>query len=143
MTQAKSRRFGFVFLAGVLFSTLALAIGCGGGSGPPVYSDGSTYLEEREGRQVLVYEFSITDGDGNPYTGPLLVEGTAFTPGGVDPILESNRAGKVEIILEPTTAGEYRIAIQSFIDPEGQTYRPLPDDTKLSGVVVLAHTYAP
>ena len=66
MTQAKSRHFGFVFLAGVLFSTLALAIGCGGESRPPVYSDGSTYLEEREGRQVLVYEFSITDGDRNP-----------------------------------------------------------------------------
>jgi len=92
---------------------------------------------------VLVYEFSITDGDRNPYTGPLLVEGTAFTPGGVDPILESNRAGKVEIILEPTTAGEYRVAIQSFFNPEGQTYRPLPDGTKLSGVVVLAYTYAP
>ncbi len=136
-------RFHFVALASILI--LALAVGCGGDStsGAPIYGGSSTYLEERDGQPVLVFEILITNGDGEPYTGGLLVESTAFTPDSSFPILKANQGGKVTIILEASTPGDYRVAIESFIDPDSQVYTPSPDSSELGGKVVLTQTYSP
>ena len=133
------------FFAGIAVFVALLAVGCGGGddSGAPIYSGNSIYLEEREGGPVLVYEIFITDGKGNPYTKGVLVAGTAFTPGSVFPIVAANQSGKAIVTLELTIAGDYRVAIESFTDTQGRTYVPSPDDTDLSGKVVLTHKYEP
>lgn len=133
----------FPYLASVAISILALAAGCGGDNGAPAYSGSSTYLEQRDGRPVLVFEISISDSDGEPYSKGLLVQGTAFTPDGSFPILEANKAGKVTIILEASTAGDYRVAIESFTDADGRTYPPDPDNADLNGIVLLTQNYAP
>ena len=134
----------FSFYAAVAVFVAALAVGCGGnGSGDPVYSGNSIYLEEREGGPVLVYEIFITDGNGNPYTKGLLVEGTAFTPGSVFQVLVANQSGTAKVILETSIAGDYRVAIESFTDTQGRTFVPSPDDTDLGGKVLLTHRYEP
>ena len=92
---------------------------------------------------MLVYEIIITDGNGDPYTKGLLVEGTAFTPGSVFPVVATNHSGMARFILEPTVAGDYRVAIESFTDTQGRPYVPSPDDSDLSGKVVLAYKYEP
>ena len=108
-----------------------------------MYSGNSIYLEEREGGPVLVYEIFITDGNGNPYTKGLLVEGTAFTPGSVFPIVAANRSGTAQVIIETSIAGDYRVAIESFTDTQGRAFVPSSDDTGLSGKVLLTHKYEP
>jgi hypothetical protein len=124
---------------------LAFAVGCGGdsGSGPPVYSGSSIYLEEQDGQPVAVFEISISDGDGAPYTNGLLVESTAFTPNSSYPVLEVNQGGNVTIILELSTPGDYRVAIESFINPDSQVFPPAPDSAELGGKVLLTYNYAP
>ena len=136
-------RFPSSALAAIL--VLALAVGCGGdsASGSPVYSGSSIYLEEQDGQPVLVFEISISDGDGAPYTNGLLVESTAFTPNSSFPVLKANQGGGVTIILEVSTPGDYHVAIGSFIDPEGQALPPAPDSTELRGKVLLTYNYAP
>jgi hypothetical protein len=136
-------RFPFVAVAAILI--LALAVGCGGdsASGQPVYSGSSIYLEDRDGQPVVVFEISISDGNGDPYTKGLLVESTAFTPDSSFPVLKANQGGKVTIILEASTPGDYRVAIESFIDPKGPVLLPAPDSTELGGKVLLTFNYAP
>ena len=136
-------RFPARAVAAVLI--LAFAVGCGGdsGSGPPVYSGSSIYFEERDGQPVAVFEISISDGNGDPYTKGLLVESTAFTPGASFPVLKANQGGKVIIILDLSTPGDYRVAIESFIDPDSQVSPPDPDSTELGGKVLLTYNYAP
>ena len=136
-------RFPSGAVAAVL--VLAFAVGCGGdsGSGPPVYSGSSIQLEERDGQPVAVFEISISDGNGDPYTKGLLVESTAFTPDSSFPVLKANQGGNVTIILELSTPGDYRIAIESFIDPDSQVLPPAPDSTELGGKVLLTYNYAP
>ena len=136
-------RFRSGAVAAVL--VLALTVGCGGdsGSGAPVYSGSSIHLEEREGQPVVVFEISISDGNGEPYTKGLLVESTAFTPDSSFPVLKANQGGNVTIILELSTPGDYRIAIESFIDPDSQVLLPAPDSTELGGKVLLTYSYAP
>ena len=136
-------RFPSGAVAAVL--VLAFAVGCGGdsGSGPPVYSGSSIQLEERDGQPVAVFEISISDGNGDPYTKGLLVESTAFTPDSSFPVLKANQGGNVTIILELSTPGDYRIAIESFIDPDSQVLSPAPDSTELGGKVLLTYNYAP
>lgn len=136
-------RFPSGAVAAVL--VLAFAVGCGGdsGSGPPVYSGSSIQLEERDGQPVVVFEISISDGNGDPYTKGLLVESTAFTPDSSFPVLKANQGGNVTIILELSTPGDYRIAIESFIDPDSQVLSPAPDSTELGGKVLLTYNYAP
>ena len=131
------------FLAGAVVLFLALAVGCGGDSGLPVYSSSTIYPDERNGRPVLVYEIMISDGDGNPYTKGLLVTGTAFTPGSVFPIIAANQRGQVTFVLEASTAGDYRVAIETFTDPKGREYQPQPANTDLNGKVLLTQTYDP
>ena len=133
----------FPFSASVLVLFLVLAAGCGGDSGEPVYSGSSIYLDERDGQPVLVYEISISDGAGDPYSEGLLVQGTAFTPDSSFPIVAANQAGKVIIVLEASTAGDYRVAIDSFTDTEGRSFLPSPDNQDLNGKVLLTHNYAP
>ena len=137
-----SRRATFSLLVGIV---AVLAIGCGSddSSKKPIYSGNSIFLEEREGGPVLVYEISITDEDGDPYTKGVLVEATAFTPGSVFPVVATNRSGKAQFIIELSIAGEYRVAIESFTDTEGRAYLPSPDNTDLGGKVVLIHKYEP
>ena len=137
-----SHRATFSLFAGIV---AVLAVACGGGdsSERPIYSGNSIFLEEREGGPVLVYEISITDEDGDPYTKGVLVEGRAFTPGSVFPVVATNKSGKAQFILEPSIAGEYRVAIESFTDTEGHAYLPSPNDTDLGGKVVLIHKYEP
>lgn len=136
-------RFPSSALAAIL--VLALAGGCGGdsASGSPVYSGSSTHLEERDGQPVVVFEISISDGNGDPYTKGLLVESTAFTPDSSFPVLKANQGGGVTIILEVSTPGDYHVAIGSFIDPEGRALPPAPDSTELRGKVLLTYNYAP
>ena len=134
---------GFPFLAISAISILALAAGCGGDSGTPVYSGSNNYLDQRDGQPVLVFEISISDGDGDPYLKGLLVEGTAFTPGGSLPIVEANQGGMVIIVLEASIPGDYRVAIESFIDTEGRSFPPSPDNEQLNGKVLLTQNYAP
>ena len=136
-------RFPSGAVAAVL--VLAFAVGCGGdsGSGPPVYSGSTIQLEERDGHPVAVFEISISDGNGDPYTKGLLVESTAFTPDSSFPVLKANQGGNVTIILELSTPGDYRIAIESFIDPDSQVLPPAPDSTELGGKVLLTYNYAP
>ncbi len=131
------------YLVFVAISFMAFAAGCGGDSGAPVFSGSSTYLEERDGQAVFVYEISISDGDGDPYTKGLLVQGMAFTPDGSFPILEANQGGQVTIVLEASTPGDYRVAIESFSDSQGKYFKPAPDDEDLNGIVLLTQTYAP
>ena len=134
----------FSFYACIAVLVVAFAVGCGGNdSGDPVYSGNSISLEERESGPVLVYEIFISDEDGNPYTKGLLVETTAFTPGAVFPVVVANKSGKAQVILETSIAGDYRVAIESFIDTQGRTFVPSPDDTNLSGKVVLTYRYEP
>ena len=131
-------------IACIAVCVAVLAVGCGGNeSGDPVYSGNSIYLEEREGGPVLVYEIFITDGNGNPYTKGLLVEGTAFTPGSVFPIVAANRSGTAQVILETSIAGDYRVTIESFTDTQGRAFVPSSGDTGLSGKVLLTHKYEP
>ncbi len=136
-------RFPSSALAAIL--VLALAGGCGGdsASGSPVYSGSSTHLEERDGQPVVVFEISISDGNGDPYTKGLLVESTAFTPNSSFPVLEVNQGGNVTIILELSTPGDYRVAIESFINPDSQVFPPAPDSAELGGKVLLTYNYAP
>jgi len=136
-------RFPSSALAAIL--VLALAVGCGGdsASGSPVYSGSSTHLEERDGQPVVVFEISISDGNGDPYTKGLLVESTAFTPNSSFPVLEVNQGGNVTIILELSTPGDYRVAIESFINPDSQVFPPAPDSAELGGKVLLTYNYAP
>ena len=123
---------------------VVLAVGCGGDdSSTPIYSGNSIYLEERESGPVLVYDIFITDEDGNPYTKGVLVAGTAFTPGSVYPVVVANKSGTAQVVLKLSIAGDYRVAIESFIDTEGRTFVPSPDDTSLSGKVVLTYRYEP
>ena len=139
-----SHRARFSLFAGIAVILAVLAAGCGGDdSGAPIYSGNSIYLEEREGGPVLVYEIFITDEDGDPFTKGVLVEGTAFTPGLVFPVVATNKSGKAQFILEPSIAGEYRVAIESFTDTEGRAFLPSPDNTDLGGKVVLIHKYEP
>ena len=136
-------RFPFGAVAALLI--LAFAVGCGGdsASGSPVYSGSSTHLEERDGQPVAVFEISISDSKGDPYTKGLWVENTAFTPDSSFSVLEANQGGGVTIILEVSTPGDYHVAIGSFIDPEGQALPPAPDSTELRGKVLLTYNYAP
>ena len=136
-------RFPFGAVAAALI--LAFAVGCGGdsGLGPPVYSGSSIYLEDSDGQPVVVFEISISDSNGDPYTKGLLVESTAFTPDSSFPVLKANQGGNVTIILELSTPGDYRIAIESFIDPDSQVLPPAPDSTELGGKVLLTYNYAP
>ncbi len=124
---------------------LAFAVGCGGdsGSGPPVYSGSSIYLEEQDGQPVAVFEISISDSKGDPYTKGLLVENPAFTPDSSFSVLEANQGGKITIILDVSTPGDYRIAIESFINPDSQVFPPAPDSAELGGNVLLTYDYAP
>ena len=134
----------FPLFAAIAVSLLALAFGCGGDSSDaPVYSGSSTYIENRESGPVLVYEILIADSDGNPYTEGLLVAGTAFTPGSVFPVIAANKSGKATFVLEATTAGDYRIAVESFTDTQGQTFTPSPGDTDFGGKILLVQTYDP
>ena len=134
----------FSLITSIAVCVALLAVGCGDNeSGDPVYSGNSIYLEEREGGPVLVYEIFITDGNGNPYTKGLLVEGTAFTPGSVFPIVAANRSGTAQVILETSIAGDYRVTIESFTDTQGRAFVPSSDDTGLSGKVLLTHKYEP
>ena len=134
----------FPLFAAIAVSLLTLAFGCGGDSSDaPVYSGSSIYFENRESGPVLVYEISIADSDGNPYTKGLLVAGTAFTPGSVFPVIAANKSGKATFVLEPTIAGDYRIAIESFTDTQGQTFTPSPGDTDFGGKLLLIQTYDP
>ena len=137
-----SYRATFSLFVGIV---AVLAIGCGSddSSKTPIYSGNSISLEEREGEPVLVYEISITDEDGDPYTKGVLVEATAFTPGSVFPVVATNRSGTAQFIIELSIAGEYRVAIESFTDTEGRSYLPSPDNTDLGGKVVLIHKYEP
>jgi hypothetical protein len=136
-------RFPFGAVAAALI--LAFAVGCGGdsGLGPPVYSGSSIYLEDRDGQPVVVFEISISDSKGDPYTKGLLVENTAFTPDSSFSVLEANQGGKITIILDVSTPGDYRIAIESFRDSEGKVLPPAPDSTELGGKVLLTYNYAP
>ena len=140
-----NHRATFSLLAGVVGIVAVLAVACGGDDSlqRPFYSGNSIYLEEREGGPVLVYEISIIDEDGDPYTKGVLVEGTAFTPGSVFSVVATNRSGKAQFIIETSIAGEYRVAIESFTDTEGRAYLPSPDNTDLGGKVVLIHRYEP
>ena len=72
-----------------------------------------------------------------------MVESTAFTPDSSFPVLKANQGGNVTIILELSTPGDYRIAIESFIDPDSQVLPPAPDSTELGGKVLLTYNYAP
>jgi hypothetical protein len=136
-------RFPFGAVAALLI--LAFAVGCGGdsGPGPPIYSGSSIYLEERDGQPVVVFEISISDSKGDPYTKGLLVENTAFTPDSSFSVLEANQGGKITIILDVSTPGDYRIAIESFINPDSQVFPPAPDSAELGGKVFLTYDYAP
>jgi hypothetical protein len=58
-------------------------------------------------------------------------------------VLKANQGGKVTIILEASTPGDYRVAIESFIDPEGPVLPPAPDSAEFGGKVLLTHTYSP
>ncbi len=134
----------FSLFAGIVGIVAILAVACGSDeSGQPIYSGQSIYLAARDGEPVLVYEIFITDEDGDPYTKGVLVEGTAFTPGSVFPVVATNKSGKAQFILEPSIAGDYRVAIESFTDTEGRSFVPSPGDTDLSGKVVLAYKYEP
>ena len=130
-------------MAGVVVSFLVLAVGCGGDSGAPVFSSSSIYPDERDGRPVLVYEILISDGNGNPYSEGLLVTGTAFTPDSTFPYAKAIKLGQVQIVLDTSTAGDYRVAIETFIDTKGREYRPLPSNEDLNGKVLLTQRYAP
>lgn len=129
----------------VVISLLALAISCGGdsGSGDPIYSGSSVYEEERDGRTVIVFEISVSDGDGNPYLDGLLVEGAAFTPLASFPIAAANKDGQAEIVLAATAPGEYRVGIDGLTDTNGETFLPSPSDENVNGKVLLTHDYAP
>ncbi len=131
------------YLAGVVVSFLLLAVGCGGGSGAPVYSSSSIYPDQRDGRPVLVYEILISDGKGNPYSEGLLVAGTAFTPDSAFPYSKAIKLGQVQIVLEVSTAGDDRVAIETFIDTKGREYDPLPTNEDLNGKVLLTQRYDP
>jgi len=133
----------FPFLAGVAVSFLLLAVGCGGGSGAPVYSSSSIYPEERDGRPVLVYEILIGDGNGNPYSEGLLVTGTTFTPDSVNTYSMPIQLGQVQIVLEASTAGNYTVTIDTLTDTKGRVYQPLPDNVDLNGKVLLNQRYDP
>ena len=134
----------FPLFTAAVVSLLALGVGCGGDSSEaPVYSGSSTYFEKRESGPVLVYEISIADSDGNPYTQGLLVEGTAFTPGSVFSVVAANKSGKATFVLEPTIAGDYRVAVESFTDTQGNTFTPSPGDTDFGGKLLLTQTYDP
>jgi len=137
-------RSRFPLFAVIAVSLLALAFGCGGDSSDaPVYSGSSIYFENRENGPVLVYEILIADSDGNPYTEGLLVAGTAFTPGSVFPVIAANKSGTATFVLEATTAGDYRLAVESFTDTKGQTFTPSPGDTDFGGKLLLIQTYDP
>ena len=129
----------------VLISLLTFAVACGGdsGSGDPVYGGSSIYQEERNGQTVLVFDISITDADGDPYSSGILVEGAAFTPLASFPIAVPSVGGRAEIIVEVTAPGEYRVGIDGFTDTLGKTYLPLPDDENANGKVLLSQEYAP
>ncbi len=135
----------FSIFAGIFVAVAVLAVACGGDDAPgdPIYSGNTIHLEEREGGPVLVYEIFIVDENGDPYTRGVLVEGTAFTPGSVYPVLAANRSGKALVTLEASIAGDYRVAIESFTDTEGTAFVPSPDDTDLGGKVVLTYKYEP
>ena len=130
---------------GIFAIVAVLAVACGGDDGPgdPVYSGNSIYLEEREGGPVLVFEIFISDENGDPYTKGVLVEGTVFTPSSAFPVVAANKSGKAQVIVEPSIAGEYRVGVESFTDTQGRAYVPSPDDTDLSGKVVLIYKYEP
>ena len=138
-------RSKFSLFAGIFVIVAMLAVGCGGNddAGDPVYSGNSISLEEREGGPVLVYEIFITDAEGDPYTKGVLVEATAFTPGSVFPVVATNTSGIAQVTLEASIAGDYRVAIESFTDTTGQSYKPSPDNTDLGGKVVLTYKYEP
>ena len=139
-----SNRPTFSLFAGIVGIVAILAVACGSDdSGQPIYFGNSISLEERDGEPVLVYEIFITDEDGDPFTKGVLVEGTAFTPGSVFSVVATNKSGKAQFILEPSIAGEYRVAIESFTDTEGRSFLPSPDNTDLGGKVVLIHKYEP
>ena len=129
----------------VAISLLALTIGCSGNSDAedPVYSGSSIYQEERDGRTNIIYEISISDGEGNPYREGLLVVGAAFTPITSFPIAAANEDGHAEIVLTATSPGKYRIVIDGLTDTKGETFAPSPGDDNVNGKVLLSHNYAP
>jgi len=132
-------------LAIVVISLLALTVGCGGDSGvdDPVYSGSSIYQEERDGQTSIIYQISISDGEGNPYTGGLLVVGAAFTPITSFPIAAANEDGHAKIVLTATSPGKYSIVIDGLTDTKGETFTPSPGDDNVNGKVLLSHNYAP
>jgi len=132
-------------LAIVVISLLALTVGCGRDSGvdDPVYSGSSIYQEERDGQTNIIYQISISDGEGNPYTEGLLVVGAAFTPITSFPIAAANEDGHAKIVLTATSPGKYRIVIDGLTDTKGETFAPSPGDDNVNGKVLLSHNYAP
>ncbi|MDE0824577.1 MAG: hypothetical protein OSB07_11530 [Dehalococcoidia bacterium] len=130
-------------ITALVISLLVLAIGCGGGSGGPVYSGSSIYQEVREGQAVVIFDLSITDADGDPYTKGLLAQGAAFTPLSSYPIAFSNVDGLVQIVVEATVPGKYSIGIDGFLDTKGVMSLPVPEDENVNGKILLSHDYAP
>ena len=64
----------------------------------------------------MVFAISIVDGNGNPYTGGILIGGAAFTPISSFPIAVASIGGRAEIIVEITEPGEYRLGIDGLTD---------------------------
>ncbi len=132
-------------MAAIVFSLLVLAVGCGGDSDSerPVYSGSSIYQEVRDGQAVVVFDLTITDGDGKPYSKGLLAQGAAFTPLGSYSIAVPNVDGLIQIVVEATAQGKYRIGIDGFLDTKGVASLPVPDDENVNGKILLFHDYIP
>ena len=132
-------------ITGVVISLLILAIGCGGDSDPggPVYAGSNTYEEVRDGQTVIVFELTVTDDDGDPYAKALLAVGATFTPVTSFPITAPAIGGIIQVVVEATVPGEYKIGINSFTDLSGVSALPAPEDNNLNGKILVVHDYTP
>jgi hypothetical protein len=132
-------------ISAIVISILILAVACGGDSdsGRPIYAGFNTYEEVRDGKTVVVFELTITDDDGKPYSKALLATGTSFTPVTSSPIKVPAMGGMFQIIVEAPVPGEYKIGIDGFADQSGVTMLPAPEDTNLNGKILVTHDYAP
>ena len=132
-------------ITGVVISLLILAIGCGGDSDPggPVYAGSNTYEEVRDGQTVIVFELTVTDDDGDPYAKALLAVGATFTPITSFPITAPAIGGIIQVVVEATVPGEYKIGINSFTDLSGVSALPAPEDNNLSGKIRVVDDYEP